>query len=708
MRSRFAIALLTLLTGAVSASAQRQWIVHPSSYQGDTWQTVSGGDFDGRNYRYSDRFSGVTRGFWDLTAENCTPVAPNTDLLPVKPGLYAVEQWAPTVKPNGVTSWDWAPIEVTFDGPGSGEEATRNLFIPWNGQYSTNHQWIGSQLGSAAGTWVAAGPGPQAPANATCAASGSAPSSLQMWMKRGSTLYMKWNFPFEFTSPLTAVRLTEVHWDSATCGTPALGGPVDLRCVGNADPVYGLNEPFANDDERRQDTTSIDGDYALAANSYTVWVCLDPGYPYNVPLTPGLPSTGLYTAKLANRNIDFKINYTGLNTLKWRSAPDGEFAESRIVTLNQSAGREFVPGNYANLHFLTVSSGARGHRLAVQAVYQDGSTETDYLNLYDWFGNSGDETAAAVGVNGVRRAAGGQGLKRLSRYGDSVEHGGGGDANGAFMFAHTVAINACKTLTRVNISTDFRHAAPYVVESRSGGQNNFGFSASGGWTNDAAKSTVNEVTPGIGSLYAGAGSGSTATFSFTPTVSAYYEVLATWARDLDAATQAAFTITSDAAPATMFRNQRQDGNSWQGLGSYPMTAGNTYTVTLNASLSSGGPRVYADAIRWVTPGITTHVLAATFETGPCVNCNIPWADADGDRDVDMADFAALQNCLTTGAPGLLPGCECVDSNEDGSIDLDDLAAFAACALGPAVEYVHEPSPPYWPNWPEACPGQPAQ
>lgn len=167
---------------------------------------------------------------------------------------------------------------------------------------------------------------------------------------------------------------------------------MDLRCVGNADPLHALNEPFSNDEERRQDTTSIDGDNALAMNNYTVWVCLDPGYPFNVPLTPGLPASGSYTAKLADRDIAFKLNYNGLNTLKWRSRTTGEFAEAHVVALNSVPGQEFVPGNYANLNFLTVSSGGRGtHRLAVQSMYSDGTTETGYVNLYDWFGTNGDE-----------------------------------------------------------------------------------------------------------------------------------------------------------------------------------------------------------------------------------------------------------------------------------------------------------------------------
>jgi len=68
-------------------------------------------------------------------------------------------------------------------------------------------------------------------------------------------------------------------------------------------------------------------------------------------------------------------------------------------------------------------------------------------------------------------------------------------------------------------------------------------------------------------------------------------------------------------------------------------------------------------------------------------------DQDDDGDVDMTDFAVLQGCLTSGAPGggLTSGCECYDvrssggvTGSDGEIDAWDLAAFVECASGAGV------------------------
>lgn len=708
MRMSRYVAIASLLALVVPVAAQRQWIVYPSYYEGNMKQVASG-DYDGGSYWYYDNIDAVARGYWDITADNAVPVAPNTDLFPVKPAMYAVEQWAPTVLPGGVTQWDWAAIEVTFDGPGSNEEGDLNLLIPWSGQYGTNHQWIGSELLSLSGVWKAAGPGPQAPADGSCSASGAVAGSLQMWMKRGSTLYTKWNFAWPFTAPITAVRLTEVYAPGdATCGTATYGGPVDLRCLGNADPLYALNEPFANDDQRRQDTTSIDSDHALAVESYTVWICLDPGFPFNVPLTPGLPADGLYTAHLADRDVDFRLRYNGLNTIKWKHDDTGEFDESAVFSLNGTPGQEFTPGNYGDLHFLTVSSGGMGHKLNVEAVYSDASTETFSINLYDWFGQEGDASNVTVGVNGVRKEAGGTGFRSVGKNGDSLESGHGGDASGGFLTAHRVTVDACKTLTQVNLSTDFMHAPDFVVESRAGGLNYTNFSTTGGWANDAAKSTVSDATPGIGCVRASAGAADTgASFAFTPAITGFYETQATWGKDLDASTEVAFVITSDDAPVTVFKNQRKDENSWRGLATVHLTAGNTYYVTVDASQSlNDHPNVYADAVRWHVPGITTHVLAATFETATC--CPTPWADTDGDMDVDMVDFAEMQRCLTVGGGAILAGCECLDANGDTVVDSTDVVFFAECGLGPDVPFIHDATPPYWPNWPVGCPNQPAQ
>jgi hypothetical protein len=75
-------------------------------------------------------------------------------------------------------------------------------------------------------------------------------------------------------------------------------------------------------------------------------------------------------------------------------------------------------------------------------------------------------------------------------------------------------------------------------------------------------------------------------------------------------------------------------------------------------------------------------------------CNVPFADTDGDGDVDGDDFGQLQLCLTgSGYGGVLPEeCLCLDHVQDGSIDQADRSAFEDCATGPDILHATNPNP----------------
>jgi hypothetical protein len=78
----------------------------------------------------------------------------------------------------------------------------------------------------------------------------------------------------------------------------------------------------------------------------------------------------------------------------------------------------------------------------------------------------------------------------------------------------------------------------------------------------------------------------------------------------------------------------------------------------------------------------------TCAATPC--CPEPFADADGDGDVDQTDFAVLQDCYTgplqSPGPSLSMRCQCFDRTDlhNNDIDPDDWAAFEACASGPGL------------------------
>jgi hypothetical protein len=71
-------------------------------------------------------------------------------------------------------------------------------------------------------------------------------------------------------------------------------------------------------------------------------------------------------------------------------------------------------------------------------------------------------------------------------------------------------------------------------------------------------------------------------------------------------------------------------------------------------------------------------MDAACSPSPCVA-----GDADGDGDVDLADYAVLAGCMT--GPGGGPpasGCSIFDLDWDGDVDLRDVAAFSVAFTGP--------------------------
>ena len=83
--------------------------------------------------------------------------------------------------------------------------------------------------------------------------------------------------------------------------------------------------------------------------------------------------------------------------------------------------------------------------------------------------------------------------------------------------------------------------------------------------------------------------------------------------------------------------------------------------------------------------VRVHDVAA-----PPSPVHVPFADFDGDSDVDLGDFGVLQRCLTGPGGGIPSGCEAFDRPEagfpagDSDIDASDVDKFLACFSGPDI------------------------
>lgn len=69
-------------------------------------------------------------------------------------------------------------------------------------------------------------------------------------------------------------------------------------------------------------------------------------------------------------------------------------------------------------------------------------------------------------------------------------------------------------------------------------------------------------------------------------------------------------------------------------------------------------------------------------------CFTPWADSDGDTDVDHVDFGVWQVCYTgsAGAGFDAAMCGCFDRDSNSTVDATDFLAFEKCFTGPTVPW----------------------
>jgi len=165
------------------------------------------------------------------------------------------------------------------------------------------------------------------------------------------------------------------------------------------------------------------------------------------------------------------------------------------------------------------------------------------------------------------------------------------------------------------------------------------------------------------------------------------------------------TTKFSAGSVAMFRAPANSGTTAQHLMAYPNYAG--VDASRGADGSAQSYRIEFQFVdsqprRWVR---LTTVDDASSPDMPVQNplidlskpitikfmlygqpaCGDVFADADGDGDVDMLDFAAFQRCQTIGAAGGVSAeCSCFDRPFDGVINADDLASFDKCASGANV------------------------
>jgi hypothetical protein len=90
---------------------------------------------------------------------------------------------------------------------------------------------------------------------------------------------------------------------------------------------------------------------------------------------------------------------------------------------------------------------------------------------------------------------------------------------------------------------------------------------------------------------------------------------------------------------------------------------------------------------YATPYWNVPPTSDVGSPGLVPSCNVPAQDADGDGDVDLADFGIFQGCFNgPNRPWATVGesqkCACLDQDADRDVDLADFGTFQGCFNGP--------------------------
>ena len=190
-----AAALVMAASGSMAAPGD-SWYLSVDSTQDGTFTAYPGQDGIGGTAYEGNFNGGIARVYWNTA---------NTT-MDEETQLYIVSYYIPTVGNHA-----WQPIESMFHG--TWEDYPYELDIPWAGSSGTNHQYAGAYNKTPAGAWY------------TISAS-HVPFAGQMYLKRGSRLYVKWDYTFAIDNTVGAIKLTQVPEPGSLvallAGVPAL------------------------------------------------------------------------------------------------------------------------------------------------------------------------------------------------------------------------------------------------------------------------------------------------------------------------------------------------------------------------------------------------------------------------------------------------------------------------------------------------------
>ncbi|MCP4593852.1 MAG: hypothetical protein GY842_24220, partial [bacterium] len=173
-----------------------------------------------------------------------------------------------------------------------------------------------------------------------------------------------------------------------------------------------------------------------------------------------------------------------------------------------------------------------------------------------------------------------------------------------------VHVGLCSTMLAFNIMAAVS-AAAVIVDNDDGAP---AYTETGGWTTSGSAGY-----DGGTYRFASAGGSHTATWTGNLSEAGDYEVFVWYTPGSNRATSAKYIIAAADGPHTVFINQTGAGYTFESLGTFTFNAGDN-SITLDASGSSGGDVVIADAVRFgddeepPPPPVTEEVAPGVYHS----------------------------------------------------------------------------------------------
>lgn len=108
--------------------------------------------------------------------------------------------------------------------------------------------------------------------------------------------------------------------------------------------------------------------------------------------------------------------------------------------------------------------------------------------------------------------------------------------------------------------------------------------------------------------------------------------------------------------------------------------------TIGRHTVDGGGAMFGSGASYEVSGTAAQPDAGILAAGGYTLTGGAWfgqvrGDCNNDSGINLFDAESIENCLLGPEAGLTPGCQCLDFDDDGDVDVQDFIGFQASFSG---------------------------